>query len=160
MLLVMALLLFAGCSEEITLDDGVDGIPKDETENDVDHEDDPAGAEGKTTETDKEGFDETEKKAEDEPKVIMFHNGRGPMCVKQLEFLENTDMCLKLEDHLVDTKEGRSLLQEMKKNHVSSRGVSSSFGYLPITFVNGNAYSGFDDEVRQMIEEDIASVCP
>lgn len=93
--------------------------------------------------------------------LVMFHNGNGPMCIEQLEFLDSLEKCpeLKIREHLTTDEETFGLLQEMKVGHSRSKGVSASFSYLPITFVNGNAYSGFDSAVEEMLRKDIEELC-
>ena len=94
-------------------------------------------------------------------KLIMFHNGRGPMCIEQLEFLEKAEKCDKLiiEEYLTTEPDTYNLLLEFKSEYKESEGVSSDFRYLPITFANNHAYSGFDNSVKQMLKNDIEEIC-
>lgn len=98
----------------------------------------------------------------DNKKLIMFHNNQGLMCLDQLEFLESMlDECSSLVvEEILTTEEGAYFkLSEYKLLYPSSYGVSTNFQYLPITFVNGNAYSGFNDDVRDRIRQDIMEMC-
>lgn len=99
--------------------------------------------------------------SEGKEKLIMFHNGKGPMCIKQLEFLEKTKVCdsLEIEKHLTSELSGRQLMNSMITKYDKSIGRSDNFGYLPITFVNGHAYSGFNDLVEKSITTDIEEIC-
>ncbi|MBU0615612.1 MAG: hypothetical protein KJ601_05970 [Nanoarchaeota archaeon] len=98
----------------------------------------------------------------EEPKLIMFHNNQGPMCIEQLSFLEGQKKKfpnLIIEEYLTTEQKTYAKMIEIRSSFSVSKGVSSSFGYLPITFVNHNAYSGFNDEVKSMLEKDIIEVC-
>ena len=91
-------------------------------------------------------------------KIIMFHNGRGPMCLEQLRFLEGLKPqypSLVIEEHLTTEQSTREILNKLKSRYDKSEGVSESFGYLPITFVNNHAYSGFNQEIKEKLGKDI-----
>jgi len=87
-------------------------------------------------------------------KIIMFHNGKGPMCLEALDFFEIVDY--PLEQHLNYEPNFRELLNEYKSNFEKSEGVSESFGYYPIIFVNDKAYSGFNKEIGESIKRDLS----
>ncbi|MBN2421746.1 hypothetical protein JXB41_00845 [Candidatus Woesearchaeota archaeon] len=94
-------------------------------------------------------------------KLVMFHNGKGPMCIEQLEFLEDIKkeyIKLVVEEYLTTEEGTHNLIYEFMSNHEKSLGVSDNFGYLPITFINNHAYSGFNNEVKKMITKDIKEV--
>jgi len=87
--------------------------------------------------------------------VIIFHNNRGPMCVSAKEFLQGLDY--PIEEHLDFEIDFWEKLDDLRSEHEQSSGVSDSFGYYPIIFIKNKAYSGFNDEVRGWILEDISS---
>lgn len=94
--------------------------------------------------------------------LIMFHNSRGPMCLQQLKYLESmTEKCpsLIIEQHLTTESGTADLLESMRQDYGASEGVSESFAYLPITFVNGHAYSGFNAKVADSMQKDILMIC-
>ena len=87
------------------------------------------------------------------PDVVMFHNGRGPMCLEAVDFFESINY--PVEQHL-DTEPGfRELITGYINQHEKSEGVSDSFGYYPMIFVNDKAYSGFNEEVKNSILAEI-----
>jgi hypothetical protein len=83
-------------------------------------------------------------------KLVMYHNGTGPMCLDALEFLETIDYTV--EQHLTDEEDFQENLSALEEVYGSSEGVSTSFGYYPIIFIQDRAFSGFNDEVKQKIE--------
>lgn len=89
-------------------------------------------------------------------KLVMFHNDAGPMCLEQLEFLEELEEdhpYLVVEEHYTFEEGTYDLLSEMKSSFNQSEGVSTTFGYLPITFVGGRAFSGFNEHVEKSLRE-------
>ncbi len=94
-------------------------------------------------------------------KLLMFHNGRGPMCLEQLDFLDKADKCQELEivEYLTTQDSTYSIMKQYQRKFSESQGYSDSFRYLPITFINEHAYSGFDDDVKEMLEDDIDEIC-
>lgn len=95
-------------------------------------------------------------------KLIMFHNNKGLMCLGQLDFLESIESkypSLIIEEHLTYEQGTIKLMLEETSEYSKSEGVSTSFRYLPITFINGHAYSGFDGSVKKKIEDDVKEVC-
>jgi hypothetical protein len=86
-------------------------------------------------------------------KILMFHNGTGPMCLTAMEFVENLDY--PVEQVLDDEDNFRQRLNEMKNKFEQSQGVSNSFGYYPIIFVNDKAFSGFNDQIKNQILSEI-----
>ncbi len=124
------------------------------------------------TESKKEGLpieinesdEEPTEQPEKEPatkKLIMFHNGRGPMCLEQLKFLESIKPqypSLVIEEHLTTEQGTRELLNQLKSEYDKSEGISENFGYLPITFINSHAYSGFNSKVKEKLEKDIEEI--
>ncbi len=88
-----------------------------------------------------------------ESKIIMFHNGRGSMCLEAIEFLKTIDYPV---EQFLDTDEGfNNRLDELRTKFGESEGVSQSFGYYPIIFINDRAFSGFNEEVKSQIIKEI-----
>lgn len=86
--------------------------------------------------------------------LLIFHNGTGPMCIKALEWLaavkaEHPDLVV--EEHLTTDLSSLLLLEQLKAEYGQSNGVSTTFGYLPLIFFRGQAFSGFNDEIQQSL---------
>ena len=98
---------------------------------------------------------------ESENKLIMIHNNKGPMCLQQLEFLDTIEKCpsLMIEEYFTYNAGTYELLSQLTSQFKASEGISASFEYLPITFINNHAYSGFNDEVKEKLKADIKDVC-
>ncbi len=95
----------------------------------------------------------TQKNKEEElgigNKIIMFHNGKGPMCLEAVDFLDDIDYSV---EQLLDNEEGfQQRLDDIKGSFSESEGVSTSFAYFPIIFIKDKAYSGFNDEIKDKI---------
>lgn len=87
-------------------------------------------------------------------KIVMFHNGLGPMCRDAKAFLDGLDH--PVEEHLVGERNFLTLLERHRARFPESEGISSSYEYFPIIFLEDRAFSGFDAEVRKAIEAEIA----
>ena len=99
-------------------------------------------------------FDELEDLPDVGEKIVMFHNGTGSMCLDALAFFETTDY--PLEEHLNTETGFNDLLTSYIAEFGVSEGVSTSFGYYPIIFIEDKAYSGFTDEIEQELSSIIA----
>ncbi len=77
--------------------------------------------------------------------VVVFHNGTGPMCVEMKKFFQEND--IKYEEHLTTDTDFGTQLNAYKGSISKSEGVSDSYGYYPIIFIGGKAYSGFNEEI-------------
>lgn len=86
-------------------------------------------------------------------KIVMFHNGRGPMCREAKAFLDSLDY--PVEEHLTEEPNFLPMLERYQAPHGQSEGVSAGFEHFPIIFINGRAFSGFNDAVKAAIEEEI-----
>jgi len=86
-------------------------------------------------------------------KILMFHNGQGPMCLEAKEFFEKINH--PFEEHLNTEKHFVSLLDGYRAQYPQSEGVSTDYEYYPIIFFNDHAYSGFDDTVEEAILKQI-----
>ncbi|MCD4740055.1 hypothetical protein K8R43_02565 [archaeon] len=88
--------------------------------------------------------------------LVMFHNDAGPMCLEQLAFLEEIreeHPYLVVEEYYTFEEGTYDLLSEMKMGFNQSEGVSTTFGYLPTTFIGGRAFSGFNEHVKDSLKE-------
>lgn len=99
--------------------------------------------------------DEIEKSENAEGKIMMFHNGRGSMCLEAIEFFKNIDY--PLEEYLNYEPDFNNQLNKLIVEYKQSEGVSESFGYYPIIFIKGKAYSGFNEEIKSKILEHISN---
>lgn len=86
-------------------------------------------------------------------KLVMFHNGKGPMCKDAQDFLAGLDY--PVEEHLVGQKNFYNLLDRYRVQVPNSEGVSEDYGYFPIIFLKDRAFSGFDQAVKTAIEAEI-----
>ncbi len=97
------------------------------------------------------GTKETEdsQQVDAQDKMVVFHNGQGPMCLEFLEFAKTVKYTV--EQHLTTDENFNSQLEAYKSKLLKSEGVSEDFGYYPIIFINDKAYSGFNEEIKQEI---------
>jgi hypothetical protein len=86
-------------------------------------------------------------------KLVMFHNGLGPMCKDAEAFIAGLDY--PIEEHLSSEKNFHTLLDRYRIQFPQSEGVSDAFEYFPIIFLNGRAFSGFDKAVMTAIKGEI-----
>jgi len=105
-----------------------------------------------------EDIGKTESEGEEEKdisdKIMMFHNGKGPMCLEALDFIKTIDYPA---EQFLDDKEGfGEKLNGLRAEFGQSEGVSESFGYYPIIFIKDRAFSGFNEEIKNEILEEIA----
>ena len=90
----------------------------------------------------------------------IFHNNRGDMCLDAVAWLATMQVQypdLNVEEHLIDDPAEQDLLNQWKSHFDGSQGISTSFGFLPIIFYGGEAFSGFNDQIAQDLETLIAS---
>ncbi len=134
-------------------------------ESDPGNEVDPGGETDPGDEVDPNGEtdpdDETDPGGETDPDdetdlgtLLMFHNNAGSMCLEALDWFNSIVEdypTLKVEEHLT-TEDGEvALMYELEAEFSASQGVSTTFGYLPIMFYQDQAFSGFNDEVRDAL---------
>jgi len=86
-------------------------------------------------------------------KIIMFHNGSGPMCLDVLEFIKNIDY--PVEQHLDYEKDFGERLNNLKEKFSSSEGIHPLFGYYPIIFIKDRVFSGFNETIKNEILKEI-----
>ncbi len=92
--------------------------------------------------------------------LYMFHNNRGSMCLEALEWLPESQAAnpaLVVEEHLTYESGEAALLSSYAAQFGSSQGVSTSFEYLPIIFYQGQAFSGFDEDIAAALEALLAA---
>ena len=157
------------CDPGLECLDGVCVLREREAEEDTEGEEDEGEAEGAG---EGEGGDEVEGQgeadgegegeggSEGEP-LLIFHNNSGPMCVAALDWLETAKSeypTLVIEEHLTYEAGEVELLAELEAQFQTSRGVSTSFEYLPIVFYGEQAFSGFNDEIAEALQELLPSV--
>lgn len=85
---------------------------------------------------------------------MVFHNNSGPMCLSALAWLDAIQSeypGLVIEEHLTTEPTGLTLFMQLKTQYGQSQGVSTSFGYLPVIILGGQAFSGFNDEIQQSL---------
>lgn len=87
-------------------------------------------------------------------KLVMFHNGEGPMCREAAAFIAGLDY--PVEEHLVDERNFLPMLESYRARFATSEGVSERFELFPLIFIEGRAFSGFDGAVRSAIEAEVA----
>ena len=83
--------------------------------------------------------------------LVIFHNGTGPMCIEALAFFEK--MGYEYTQYLNTDSDYSTKLGEYRQGFNVSEGESTSFGYYPIIFVGDRAFSGFNDNIEEIIEE-------
>lgn len=84
-------------------------------------------------------------------KLVVFHNGSGLMCLQFLDWLDSVRSEyseLVVEEHLTYEPGTIELLNQMKAQVEHSQGVSTTFGFLPIIFFQGQAFSGFNEDIK------------
>jgi len=89
-----------------------------------------------------------------EDKIMVFHNGKGSMCLDFLSFIKTIDYpvqeFLDYEDSFIEE------LNEQMSEFSKSEGVSKDFSYFPIIFINDRAFSGFNEQIKQELLNEIA----
>jgi glutaredoxin len=81
--------------------------------------------------------------------LVIFSNGTGSMCIEAEEYFDENGVEYTL--HLTTEEDFNGKLEEYRSGHSSSEGVSNSFGYYPFIFIEGKAYSGFNEEIGEEI---------
>jgi peptidoglycan/xylan/chitin deacetylase (PgdA/CDA1 family) len=87
-------------------------------------------------------------------KIMMFHNGKGPMCLEAVEFLKTINYPV---EQYLDSEEGfREKLDKLEAEFASSEGIHPLFGYYPIIFIKDRVFSGFNETIKNEILKEIA----
>ncbi len=95
--------------------------------------------------------DSSEVIIDEETELTIFHNNQGPMCLELIDFLKENN--LEYEEHLTSDTDFVSQLNAHKVTNPTSEGVSESYGYYPIIFIDGRAFSGFDESIEEELRE-------
>jgi hypothetical protein len=82
-------------------------------------------------------------------KIVVFHNGTGPMCLNFLDFADTLDY--PVEEHLTSDEGFWDDFNALKAEYGSSEGISENFGYFPVIYIRDKAYSGFNNEIMEAI---------
>lgn len=96
---------------------------------------------------DLEGADKDKLTNVSSEKMVVFHNGQGPMCLDFLDYIEIIDY--KVEQHLSSESGFSTLLNTYRTGFEKSAGISETFGYYPLIFLKGQAFSGFNEEIKE-----------
>lgn len=105
------------------------------------------------------GTEPVDPEIPDENTLVMFYSV-GPLCIYALDWLDDMEARypdLAIQKRLIHDEGQTEVLFQMEAQYGQSQGLSTSFGLLPITFFGGQAFSGFNDEVRQTLEALVAS---
>lgn len=92
---------------------------------------------------------ELEEKFSVGDKIMMFHNGKGPMCLEAMEFIKTLDY--PVEEYIEGQEAYNREFNRVREEFSSSEGIHPLFGYYPIIFVKDRAYSGFNESVERGI---------
>ena len=109
---------------------------------------------GKKPEEINEGAYQEEKKYSIGNKIMMFHNGSGPMCLDALDFIKTINYPV---EQYLDYEHGfREKLDQLEAEFKSSEGIHPLFGYYPIIFIKDRVFSGFNETIKNEILKEIA----
>jgi hypothetical protein len=109
---------------------------------------------GNSARTIDETVDQEKEKYNVGKKIMMFHNGTGPMCLDAIDFVETIDYPV---EQYLDSEEGfAQKLNGFKSEFTSSEGIHPLFGYYPIIFIKDRVFSGFNESIKNEILEEIA----
>jgi hypothetical protein len=95
---------------------------------------------------------ETESQSTDieDDQPVMFHNGTGSMCLEAIDFFEENE--IEYTEYLNSEEDFRENLNRYKEAYDDvSEGVSTEFGYYPMIFYKGRAFSGLNDDIAETI---------
>jgi len=108
---------------------------------------------GKEAEETKETESEEKEKYTVGNKLIIFHNGSGPMCLDALEFIKTINYPV---EQVLDYEEGfGEKFNKLKKEFASSEGIHPLFGYYPVIFIKDRVFSGFNETIKNEILKEI-----
>lgn len=86
--------------------------------------------------------------------MIVFWNENGAMCIDLKQFLNEKNY--PFIAYSPGDEGFSSTLSSYTQSFSRSEGISASFGYYPIIFFKGHAFSGFNDEIKEKLEDLIA----
>ena len=87
-------------------------------------------------------------------KLVMFHNGQGPMCRDAARLVAG--LVYPIEEHLVGERDFLPMMESYRARFPAGEGVSDRFELFTLVFIEGRAFSGFDETVRAAIEAEVA----
>jgi len=82
-------------------------------------------------------------------KVVIFHNNTGPMCLAALEYFNDNN--INYQEYLTTDNDFYTYLNAYKAEYTTSKGFSTDYEYYPYIFIKGEAFSGFDDNIKTEI---------
>lgn len=82
-------------------------------------------------------------------KIVIFHNGRGEMCLQALEFLETIDY--PVEEYLESEAGFNEKLLALARDYQTSEGLSDSFQFFPLILAGNRVFSGFNESIKAEI---------
>ena len=88
--------------------------------------------------------------------IIMFHNGKGPMCIEAVDFLETINYAS--AQVLTTEPDFSQRLTAKKEKFTQSEGISDSFGLYPIIFIKNRVFSGFSEQIKNEILKEIGQL--
>lgn len=100
-----------------------------------------------------ETFYEEKEKFSVGDKIIIFHNGKGEMCLEAKEFLKTIDY--EVEEHLDSEVGFHENLSHLQEQFASSEGIHPLFGYYPMIFIKDRAFSGFNESIKNELLKEI-----
>ena len=77
------------------------------------------------------------------------------MCLEFLEFIKKIDY--PIEQYLDSQSNFYQTLENYKAKFNRSQGLSTDFGYYPIIFIKDKAFSGFNQDIKQAILNEISA---
>ncbi len=87
-------------------------------------------------------------------KIMVFHNGEGPMCLEFLDFIKSINYPV---EQFTDSEANfTEKLNKIKSNYSSSEGIHPLFGYYPLIFIKDRVFSGFNESIRDEILKEIS----
>jgi hypothetical protein len=97
-----------------------------------------------------EDDEEMEQSQIEDNNLVIFHNNRGSMCLEALQFFEDNN--IEYTQYLDTDEDFLEQLSVYKDEYGSeSEGVSTSYGFYPMIFYKGRAFSGFNESVGSTI---------
>lgn len=97
--------------------------------------------------------DEDNNQIREEEKIekpIVFHNNQGSMCLEMLEFFQTKNY--EFVEYVTEDKNFEEKLFHFMNQHEKSEGVSESFAYYPLIFIQDKAFSGFNKDIEAQLE--------
>ncbi|KUK76936.1 MAG: Uncharacterized protein XD93_0637 [candidate division WS6 bacterium 34_10] len=97
-----------------------------------------------------ENYPAPEQEEQKDEELVIFHNDTGPMCLEAIQFLEDNGIAY--TEYLITDTEYYDKFNSYKEEYGDeSEGVSTSFGYFPMIFYKGRAFSGFNEDIGETL---------